>query len=126
MVTPRTAHAALVSLCQKVVNTKRTSSGLCTQFLKSLCQESADTKSMHWTFWTVHTLPGNLHLKSAERASSSTWLSGQTTVYTGYRGETINEEDIGRTLVSTQPLEALCREVQTGVAKVWDATALDP
>ena len=30
-------------------------------------------------FWTAHALPGNLHLKS-ERASPSTWLSGQTTV----------------------------------------------
>ena len=61
-------------------------------------------------FWTVHTLPGNLYLKSAERALTSTWLSGQMMVSNGHRGETITEEDVGRTLVNTWPLEALCTE----------------
>ena len=92
------SHVALVSLCHKVVDIKRTpSSGPRTQFpcVFARNQQSLRKGAVLWTahavpekslpgisrhrkdaaFCTAHMFPGNLYLKSAERASSSTWLS---------------------------------------------------
>ena len=141
------SHAALVSLCQKVVDTERTpSSGPSMQFLVCLCQnqQSLRKDAFLWTvhtvpekslpgisrhqkdaaFWTAYLLPGNLYLKSAERVSSSTWLPAGKRQFpmASVAKRLPKKTSVG--LAATGG--AVHTEVQTRVAKVRDATSLDP
>ena len=62
------SHTALVSLCQKVVDTER--SCLLDLARSSWCVFARNQQShrMGAVLWTAHALPSNLYLKSAERA----------------------------------------------------------
>ena len=75
------------------------------------------------TFWTAHVFPGTLYLQSAERVSSSTWLSAGKWQFpmASMANRSPKKTSVGLTATGG----AVHTEVQTRVAKVWDATSLD-
>ena len=104
---------ALVSLCQNVVNTKRTTHAVPGVFLPEISRHRKD-------FCTVHAFPGTLYLQSAERALSSTWLSAGKRRFPMASVAKRSPKKTSVGLIATGG--AVHREVQTRVAKVWDDT----
>ena len=76
------------------------------------------------TFWTAHVFPGTLYLQSAERVLSSTWLSAGKG---RFPMASVAKRSPKKTLVGLAATGvAVHTQIQTRVAKVWDATSLDP
>ena len=74
--------------------------------------------------WTAHAFPGTLYLQSAESASSSTWLSPGKRWFPMASMVKRSPKKTSVGLAATGG--AVYTEVQTRVAKVWDATSVDP
>ena len=99
----------------------RADSGLTRSPGESLPESGRHRKDV--VYWTAHALLGNLYLKSAERASSSTWLSGGKRQFPM---ASVVKRSSKKTLVGLAATGgAVHTEVQTRVAKVWDLTSLD-